>query len=250
MIRGLAYWAGGILLTVVMFILVMILYPFSRRKDEYMHRMNRAWSRILLRGFLGVRLRVVGLEHLEDAGGGPFIIVSNHRSYTDILIGNAVMPLQFRWLAKESLFRLPLLGVAMRLAGYVPVARERSVSASRSLERVMEVLREGKSVWIFPEGTRTRQDRLGRFKRGAFLIALKSGFPLLPVVLVHSDLVFQTPLKAVSREVTVVIGTPLRLERPAPGTAADGERAAMERFMSRVRETIQSQYDAYADQPQ
>lgn len=246
MIRGLAYWAGGILLTVIMFVLVMMGYPFARRRDEYMHRMNRAWSRILLRVFLGVRMRMVGLERLGESGGGPFIIVSNHRSYTDILVGNACMPLQFRWLAKESLFRLPLLGVAMRLAGYVPIARERSVSASRSLDRVKEVLRKGKSVWIFPEGTRTRQDRLGRFKRGAFLTALQSGFPVLPVVLVHTDRIFLTPLKAVPREVTVVVGAPVRLERPGPG----GERAAMERFTSRVRETIQSEYDAYAAQPQ
>jgi 1-acyl-sn-glycerol-3-phosphate acyltransferase len=266
MIRGLFYWVAGILVTILMFFYTLATFPFFRNRNDYLHNVIHVWSSVLVKGLLGVRVRVEGLEHLRE--DGPFIIVSNHRSYTDILIGNTALPLQFRWLSKESLFKIPVIGWAMRTAGYVPIVRERSVSASRSLDRVKQVLNQGRSIWIFPEGTRTMREELGRFKRGAFLLAGQTGIPVLPVVLVNTDLVFETMLKARAREVRVLVTPPISHRPPAVSTGspagvsgrpADGAsahsaereatdggstgREATRDLLQQVRHRIQSVYD-------
>jgi 1-acyl-sn-glycerol-3-phosphate acyltransferase len=247
MIRGIAYWTLGILLTVLMFIFTLATIPFHRRRvNDYVHNMVRRWTTILLRCLLGVRVTRIGEERIDPERA--YIIVSNHRSYTDILIGCSVMPLQFRWLAKESLFRIPLIGLGMRWAGYVPIVRERSRAASRSLGEIRRVLESGRSVWIFPEGTRTRRAELGRFKRGAFLVALETGVPILPVTLVHSDRIFVRPLVVGGRDVLVEYHEPVTPPR-AGGTGGRVAREDEEKLKERIREIIQTSYTNHATEP-
>jgi 1-acyl-sn-glycerol-3-phosphate acyltransferase len=242
MIRGICYWFFGILITVLFFIYACVTVPFHRRRlNRYLHRLIRIWMSFLLRFLLGVRTREIGADRFDR--DRAYVIVSNHRSYTDILIGNATVPLQFRWLAKESLFRIPIIGQGMRWAGYVPIAREHSRAASRSLERMREVIAGGVSVWIFPEGTRTRKEELGRFKRGAFTVAAKTGTPILPITIFHSDSIFLKPLVVRGRDVVVEYHEPVT---PAAIDEGQSLRQEEERLSSRVREIIQTSYTRHA----
>jgi len=242
MIRGLVYWFIGSLASFLWGIFLFIASPFVRRRQNFFHNNIRLWATFLLRILCGVRFDVQGLENLDE--GRSYIIVSNHRSYTDILVGNATLPIQFRWLAKKSLFKIPIIGWAMRFAGYIPVVRESAVSASRSLQRTADVLRSGISVWIFPEGTRTPELKLGAFKRGAFRLARETGTPLLPVVFAGTDSIFVKPYRIKAQRVIVRVLQPV--DPKEYGHDGVKERAVEGQLMEAVRENIQRSYDACA----
>ena len=244
MIRGVFFWAGGVIFTVVMAVVFFGALPFFRARPAIPHLLIKFWAKVLLSLFCGVRLEVHGDRRVDAAGS--YIIVSNHRSHMDILVASAAVPLPFLWLAKSSLFRIPVIGAAMKRAGYVPVEREKFVAASRSLDRAEEALRRGGSIWIFPEGTRTPREELGRFKRGAFLLAARTGRPILPVVLAGTDAIFAGPLKVVPVPVRVSVLQPLdpaSFERGKrlPGSSPRGKAAS--RMAEAVRLMIQEGYD-------
>ncbi len=244
MIRGFLYWFVGGLITFVWAIFIFICYPFLHNRENFIHTNIHQWSKLLLKFLCGVSIEITGEEHVDPQG--TYIIVSNHRSYTDILVGGAAMPLQFRWLAKESLFKIPLIGFAMRGAGYISIVRERSMAASKSLGKVAEVLKKGISVWIFPEGTRTPEERLRSFKRGAFVVAQQTGVPLLPVVLVHTDEIFQRPYVIKGTRTKFIVKKPVYYgDFRKKGT---GDREALDRMMRSVRELIQTEYNANVTQ--
>jgi 1-acyl-sn-glycerol-3-phosphate acyltransferase len=241
MIRGLLYWSGGLLLTLLLMIPFYLLLPLYKKYPDLPHRYIGFWARLIVRVFYGSHIELSGQEHIEP--GQQYIIVSNHRSYTDILFAHASVRLQFRWLAKTSLFRIPLFGSSMKVAGYIPVERTKYISASRSLEQVKEVLSKGRSVWIFPEGTRTPRDELGKFKRGAFLIAKETGSPLLPVVLVNTDLIFTRPYVIKPKSVKVEVLSPVTYsDFTGKGMS---EREIMEACARYIRNKIQLQYNAH-----
>jgi 1-acyl-sn-glycerol-3-phosphate acyltransferase len=242
MIRGILYWIFGLILTLVLVVFVFIISPFLKPGSGIPHGVSRVWSRIAFEFLCGVKLEITGEDNIER--GKNYIIVSNHRSYTDIFTASWAIPLDFRWLAKRSLFRIPLLGYAMKICGYIPIERERSVSASRSLDRTKEALLKGKSVWIFPEGTRTPEVRLGRFKRGAFVLAKETGVPVLPVVLVNTDKIFLRPIVIRPDRVLVNVYPPVSYtEFEAVGRS---DREAMNMLMESIRDIIQTGYDSHA----
>ncbi|MGH7497231.1 MAG: lysophospholipid acyltransferase family protein [Gemmatimonadales bacterium] len=112
----------------------------------------------------------------------PYVVVSNHESFADILLISH-LPWEMKWLSKAELFRLPLLGWLMRLAGDIPVKRGFGPSAIEAMARCREVLKNRVSVMIFPEGTRSTTSDLLPFKDGAFRLAIDAGVPILPLAL-------------------------------------------------------------------
>ena len=110
----------------------------------------------------------------------PFVVVSNHESFADILLISH-LPWEMKWLSKAELFRIPVMGWMMWLAGDIPVKRGFGPSAVEAMERCRAVLRERVSVMIFPEGTRSRTSELLPFKDGAFRLAIEAGVPIPPL---------------------------------------------------------------------
>jgi len=244
MIRGLIYWIGGIIFTFIMFIVLLSVQPFISKKSKVPHKLTRFWANFLVKILCGVKYDVEGLENIIP--DETYVIVSNHRSFMDILIASAVFPYPFLWLAKDSLFRIPIIGQAMKILGYIPVEREKYISAHRSLMVVKEALEEGSSVWIFPEGTRTPKEVLGRFKRGAFIIAKETNRPLLPVTFYGTDKIFITPLRVRKNRVIVRIEKPIYIS----DFVADGkeikEKDIVSALSERVRKILQDTYNHYA----
>jgi len=145
------------------------------------HRVARRWSRILL-AISGVPCRTFGLEKLNPAES--YVLVSNHASYMDTPAIVSCIPLQFRFLAKDTLFSLPFLGWHLGRAGHVPVVRGDARASLKSLSTGARLLRERHvSLWVFPEGGRT-PDRMRRFEEGAAYLAIKAGVPIVPIGLV------------------------------------------------------------------
>lgn len=153
-----------------------------RAADPAAHRVARVWARTVLL-LAGIRVRLDGaLPAADDA----MIVISNHRSRLDIPVLYACLPAAARtgfW-AKSSLFRLPLLGPAMRRLGCEPVDRADRRRAPELLRRGREALSGGRWMVVFPEETWSETGELLPFQRGAFLLARRSGVPLLPVAVI------------------------------------------------------------------
>lgn len=145
-------------------------------------RVARVWSRSLL-FFARVRVKVEGLQKIDP--GTSYVFCSNHLSYMDTPVVLSSIPAEFRFLAKEGLFQIPLLGTHLKQAGHIPVPREDPRRAVRTMTGAGRIMRERRvSLLIFPEGGRSRDGVLQPFKEGAAYIAIKAQAPLVPVALV------------------------------------------------------------------
>jgi 1-acyl-sn-glycerol-3-phosphate acyltransferase len=125
------------------------------------------------------RFRVGG--QLPSNPRHPYVVVSNHESFVDILLLSH-LPWEMKWLSKVEVFRIPILGWNMQLVGDVPVERGTAKSAAEAMRRCGAILRQRISVVIFPEGTRSPTGEMLPFKDGAFRLAIEAGVPILPIV--------------------------------------------------------------------
>ncbi len=165
--------------TVVAALLTMLLSPvWPNRKISYFPA--RWWSRIVCALFF-VTVKVEGMDNLNRRQS--YIFMVNHQSWFDIFAIYGWLPFFFKWIMKEDLRRIPLVGRACESAGHIFINRESPKAAQRSLEKAKNALRGGVSVVIFPEGTRSPDGRLGRFKRGGFKLSADLGLPIVPVSL-------------------------------------------------------------------
>jgi 1-acyl-sn-glycerol-3-phosphate acyltransferase len=166
--------------TVITCLWVIVGILFLRVSTSRVKAAPRWWSRTIARSF-GVKVEVEGLENLEPEH--PYILAANHQSQFDIFALDGFLMVDFRWMAKKELFRIPLVGWGMRLAGSIPIDRSHGREAMKSLAEAAERIASGTSVVIFPEGTRTRDGNLQPFKAGGMYLAIKSGVDVAPVAL-------------------------------------------------------------------
>jgi 1-acyl-sn-glycerol-3-phosphate acyltransferase len=128
---------------------------------------------------VGVRVRVAGVERIPP---GTCLFVANHTSSADAPAVVGAIPRRIAILLKKSLFNYPIVGQAFHLAQFVPVERSKRDSAIESVEKAIEAMRAGQSFLIYPEGTRSPDGRLQDFKKGAVVMAIKAGVPIVPIV--------------------------------------------------------------------
>jgi 1-acyl-sn-glycerol-3-phosphate acyltransferase len=212
-LRSFVVWTG-ITFSTILFGLPAILAAFVPPRGEWFLHFARGWSRTIL-FFSGVRVRVIHPERLLSRRG--LVIVSNHESYADILVLLANLPLSVRLLAKRSIFRVPVLGWSIRAAGFVPVDRGVRSRGAAAVDSALKLLKGGRSIVIFPEETRTSDGELLPFKPGAALLALRSGFPLLPVAIAGTRRVLpRGTLDMTPGRVALAIGEPI----PVAGRSA------------------------------
>jgi 1-acyl-sn-glycerol-3-phosphate acyltransferase len=192
------------------------------------HVVARLWGKVQLRT-TGTRVRIQGLKNIDPLRS--YILVSNHQSTFDIFALLGYLPIQFRWTAKAELFRTPFMGWAMSRIGYIPIERDSPKKAYRSMLRAAEVVRKGMSVIIFPEGTRSPDGNLQPFKKGVFLIALKSHSPILPITIQGTSRIMRKgDWRAYPGDVRIQIDPPI----DTAGIPAEKE----EHLSQRVRSTL------------
>ena len=157
--------------------IVAIIGTLFDATGAFAHGCARFWSRVSLT-LAGVNLTVSGLDRVPREG--PVIFMGNHQGNFDILALTLAIPRRFSWLAKEELFRIPLFGGAMQRAGYIPLDRSDGRRALKSIEAAAGRIREGVSVVVFPEGTRTHDGSLLPFKKGGVILASRAAVPVVP----------------------------------------------------------------------
>lgn len=195
----------------------------------------RLWARVgLALARVGVNLR--GAEHLTD---GPVIFMSNHQSSFDILALMAALPPRTCWIAKKELFDIPVFGHSMRRGGYIPLDRGDGRKALKSMENAAAIIRGGKSVLMFPEGTRSPDRRLIPFKRGGFMLAVRAGVPVIPVTINGSGRVNPAGrIRLYRGDISIDLHPPLALPTNLPRGAA--EALLMEQVQGAISSTLEN----------
>jgi 1-acyl-sn-glycerol-3-phosphate acyltransferase len=186
------------------------------------------WSKMILR-VCGVKVKVVGLENVEKHV--PYVYMTNHQSYFDIFALLAFIPSDFKFILKQELMRIPILGFSMRKAGYIAIDREDPRRAVRSLNEAALRIKGGASVVIFPEGTRSVDGVLQPFRPGGFHLALKAGCDIVPVAISGSfRIVPKGSLKIKKGRFALALGKPIPL--------SPYSKKNMDLLMNRVREAM------------
>ncbi len=180
-LRAYLITAPLIVLATIAFGLVSLIISLFETSGRRQIAVARAWARVLLGG-RGVKVKAAGSEKI--APHGSYVFVSNHLSYMDTPVVLANIPVQFRFLAKSGLFKIPLMGTHLARAGHIPVPRDDARAAVKTMNMAAQVMRErGTSLLIFPEGGRSQTGDLAAFKEGAAYIAIRAGVPLVPIAL-------------------------------------------------------------------
>jgi len=176
------FWTLIILLSILLGTASVIVRLFDSSGNSS-HNIARLWCRLLCE-LNGVKVEIKGIKNiLTDQ---PQIFVSNHQGYFDIFALSGYLPVQIRWVAKSILFKIPFMGWAMTAAGYIPVKREDRKKSYQAFIQTIEKVKEGNSIIIFPEGTRSEDGTIGPFKKGSNLIARRSNSPMVPVTIIGS----------------------------------------------------------------
>ncbi len=189
------------------------------------------WSEALV-ARAHIELRLQGGEHA--VGGESFVIMSNHQSLYDVPVIYQALRRRIRMVAKQELFRVPIWGKAMRRAGFIALDRGSRERSRQTLLDSAETLRGGTSIWIAPEGTRSKDGRLGEFRKGGFHLALQSGCRILPVSISGTSAVLPAKGARITDgcQVDVVVHPPID---PRP---FDGDR--LDELVAEVRRAVAS----------
>jgi 1-acyl-sn-glycerol-3-phosphate acyltransferase len=166
------------LILTVLAIPVLLMCTLFGLRDAFL--VYGRWMMRVGRGILGIDVVVTGLDRLDR--GTPYVFMSNHLSFLDGPLLMTVLDRPARVIVKRFVFRIPVLGLGMRFSGYVPLDKEGAGAGRRSIARAACLIREKRySFLIYPEGTRSFDGKLLRFRRGGFFLALESGAPIVPV---------------------------------------------------------------------
>lgn len=177
-LRTVLTWIIGALAMVVIALATMLVSHFNDPMRDKAHNCAGLWGKLIL-WLSGVNVIVQGEEYLDK--NNPQVLIANHQGSFDIWGLAARLPVQFRWVVKKELFNIPTLGGAMRAAGDLSIDRFNPRQAIKDIKQGLVRLAQGRSILIFPEGTRTLDGDVGEFKPGAFLLALKSKTPIVPI---------------------------------------------------------------------
>ena len=176
-------WVVITALTVLLFfveaILTIILFPFDRQR-KIIHSQCFWWADAVI-GFNPYwHIEVSGLENIDKHK--TYVVVANHQSLADIAIIYKTR-MQFKWVAKESLFKIPFIGWCLFLSKHIRLSRGKFGSIKKVYREAANWLRSDVSVLFFPEGTRSRTDKMNEFQNGAFKLAIQEKKPILPIVI-------------------------------------------------------------------
>lgn len=170
----------------------------------------RWWARTIVRA-AGIELSLDGAERIDPQQ--RYILVANHYSYFDIPCVLAAVEQPIRFLAKVSLFKIPIFGWAIGRAGFIPIDRKNRRTAVKSFDLAAERIRKGNTIVVFPEEGRSKYRLMRKFQRGGFLLAMKSGLPILPLAIDGTYDVFRVGATRITpAKVVVRVGTPIATE--------------------------------------
>lgn len=182
-LKSVVVWLSALCFMVILFpvtlIIWLIVLPFDR--ERVVVHWILVYQSVIMSAIIPIwKIRIEGRE--KASPNTTYVIISNHQSVLDILLINCLR-YRFKWISKIENMKVPVLGWYLRMAGYLTVNRGNEDSKAEMLEKALICLKKGNSIMIFPEGTRSVNGDIGFFKRGAFLLAMQAGVPVLPILI-------------------------------------------------------------------
>ena len=214
-----------------------LLISLVDRRGKWVHACAQNWGASIFR-ICGVQVQTEGEEKLDRESS--YVVMSNHCSLFDIPTVLTSLPFPFRMLAKASLFRIPFMGWYMSRVGYIPVKRDDPKRARESIENAASRVASGLSVLIFPEGTRSVEGEVARFKRGGVNLAHTAAVSVVPVAIINSGrLLPRGSWHADPGVITMRIGDPINpKDFSDPRALASTVRSAIVQMIEERRETV------------
>ena len=204
-------WTGFVatVVTIPLASLTMLI-AMIRSNARAIDSVIRLWALLIVKA-AGIKLRTENTESVDRKQ--RYILIANHYSYFDIPCIFVAIPQPIRFMAKISLFKIPIFGWAIGRAGFIPIDRKNRKTAVKSFEKAVDRIRKGNTVVVFPEEGRSRERAMRPFQRGGFLLALRSGLPILPVAIDGTFDVYSARARWVKPgPVTIKVGTPIPTE--------------------------------------
>lgn len=155
---------------------------------DFIYPFGKLGCRLYLRA-AGAKIHVSGFEQLDP--NKPYVFLANHQSNLDPALMFAYLKRNLGWIAKKELFRIPIMGQGLPLGNVIPIDRSNRETAIESTKRGAEIVRRGRSVAAYPEGTRSVDGKIKAFKKGVFFMATESGVPIVPVIINDTRLVMR-----------------------------------------------------------
>jgi len=207
MIKSILFWIFLVAHT-LMWASFGILLSLFTKNDKIIHFYIAApWSKVIL-WFTKVRVKIVGLNEIDK--NQSCIYIPNHLSYFDIFSLLAYLPVNFKFILKKELMKLPVFNWAVKRAGYISIDRSSPSKARRTFKQAVTMIQAGKSLVIFAEGTRSKSGSLQPLKKGAFQLAIASGAPIVPIAIKGSNNVMKKgDFKIKSGLITIQVGQPI-----------------------------------------
>ncbi|MCI6277953.1 MAG: 1-acyl-sn-glycerol-3-phosphate acyltransferase [Clostridium sp.] len=204
---------GGLIFGIYMLLFYLNSIEYKRVKskgtqedvDKFMFKIGKRWARRTLK-ITGTTMEVHGEENLVD---GPCLFVANHQSYMDVPIIVSIAKSHLGFVAKKELAEVPLFGVWIRRTRSLFLDRENTREAIKVIIEGVKYLKEGHSLCIFPEGTRSKSNNVGTFKKGSLKLALKSGVPIVPVTIDGTYRVLEENNRLRKAHVIVTVDKPI-----------------------------------------
>lgn len=233
MIRVVLVAIGLIPLTLLYWIIIFFFsrwWPYSR----FNNMLIRTWASFILWAS-GVKVQVENLHYVKE--NLPSIIVGNHQSHFDVAALASILPVPVRFLAKKELFKIPFFGSGMKGIGIIPVDRQNRAKAVESINRAEKIIRKHKlAIVAFPEGTRSIDGNIQRFKKGPFIMAINTQLPIIPVSISGSRFILQKgTLRIRPGKIKVIFHPPVS----TTGLTLDDR----DTLIKKVRDIIISGYD-------
>ena len=221
------------------FAILAIIVSLWKPEGDYSHLVGRIWAKTILL-ISRVKVSVQGLHHLHP--GATYIYMVNHQSMFDILVLQGHVITQFRWLAKQELFQIPIFGPSMAKAGYISIDRSNRRLAHKSLLEAAQKIARGVSVVIFPEGSRSQDGTIMPFKPGGFHLAVRAGKPIVPVAICGTHNVMpKGSLRISPGRVTISINPPIDTASYGKGDKSalmEKVRSVLVKDLERIRATV------------
>jgi len=208
-----------------------LFYPFSGIRYVSSQIISRAWCRFVL-FICAIKIEISGLENIPK--NTAIILASNHQGIMDIPILIGHIPLNFNFLTKKELFKIPFFGLDLVIRGDIAIDRGVRENAEKSLDKAGRHILKNKNIHIFPEGTRSRDGNLGSFKSGVIRLAAMTKAPILPIAISGSyNIIPKGKLSVTPSKVNLVIGKPLYLH-----VHDENDFAEVRKNCERLREAI------------
>lgn len=224
-----------VLLTIYTAFKVSIYSFFAKNKQRYRNDASIWGNRIL--NIFSVELKIKGLENLKK--DTTYILVSNHSSLFDIpILFSTFTGFNFVIVYKKELEKIPIFGLALKASPFIPIVREDPRKALQAIEKTLSQMEDNDCPIVFPEGTRSKDGNLGTFKRGAFMMASRSGKPIVPISIIGSaDILPKGSLKVKTNAlVKVVIKKPITYDKELDRVA---EKELMATVYNQIKTNIE-----------